>query len=81
MIVPMAETKSEPRQPKRFEKKANIHAISRWKPERGLPMPLFHCDAGQFPMQIYDLTPHCFSIKSITRKTQSVIVFRNFGKK
>jgi hypothetical protein len=55
MIVPMTETKSDPRQPKRFEKKANIHAISRWKPERRLPMPLFHCDAGQFP--IADLRP------------------------
>jgi hypothetical protein len=50
MIVPMTETKSEPRQPKRFEKKANIHAISRWKPQRGLPMPVFHCDADQFPI-------------------------------
>jgi hypothetical protein len=55
MIVPMTETKREPRQPKRFEKKANIHAISRWKPERRLPMPPFHCDAGQFP--IADLRP------------------------
>jgi hypothetical protein len=55
MIVPMTETKSEPRQPKRFEKKANIHAISRWKPGRRLPVPLFHRDAGQFP--IADLRP------------------------
>jgi len=31
MIVPVTERKSEPRQPKRLEKKANIHAISRWK--------------------------------------------------
>jgi hypothetical protein len=44
----MTEMKSEPRQPKRFEKKANIHAISRWKRQRRLPMPLFHFDTGQF---------------------------------
>jgi len=81
MIVPMTETKSEPRQPKRFEKKANIHAISRWKPQRRLQMPLFHCDAGQFP--IADLRPDgsLLSIKSIPRETGSVIVFRNFDKK
>jgi hypothetical protein len=65
MIVPMTETKSEPRQPKRFEKKANIHAISRWKPERRLPMPLFHCAQASSLLQIHDLTAHCFSIKNI----------------
>ena len=56
IIVPMTETKSEPRQPKRFEKKANIHAISRWKRQRRLPMPLFHFDAGQFPIEKSRLT-------------------------
>jgi len=31
MIVPMTEMKSDPKQPKRLEKKANIQAISRWR--------------------------------------------------
>jgi len=63
MIVPMTETKSDPRQPKRFEKKANIHAISLWKPERRLPMPLFHCDAASSLLQIYDLRLTAFHQK------------------
>ena len=39
--MPMTETKSEPRHPKRFEKKANIHAISRWKRQIRLTISLF----------------------------------------
>ncbi len=42
MIVPMTETNSEPRQPKRFEKKASIHAISRWKRGEAAAVSLCH---------------------------------------
>jgi hypothetical protein len=42
IIVPMTEMKSDHRQPKRFEKKANIQAISRWKRQTRFSTPIFH---------------------------------------
>jgi hypothetical protein len=50
MIVPMTETNSEPRQPKRFEKKASYFALEARRRSRRLALSL--CDFRSPPIRL-----------------------------
>jgi hypothetical protein len=82
MIVPMTETKSEPRQPKRLEKKGEHSRYFALETSKTLTNVIIHCDTGQFPIaKVTTDRLSAFPSKHHTGKFGSVIVFRNFGKK
>jgi hypothetical protein len=78
MIVPIIETISEPRQPKRLEKKANIHAIRVGSLKEAYHCHYFIATQASSLLQICDLTAHWFSIKNITPENSVSNCFPEF---